>query len=206
MAICAFLLVAPATSQAQTLSIGPSAGWSVRQISMTPHGQPALDLSYQFVDLGATIQLYGMDNAFGLRARLGASLYQSMTIDEATQASGYAQHALNAEITPVATLAMESWKLSAGTGIGIVHYFSGGFNTERDDVRIISAQQILQIPMFVSVGFNVKETWISTELGAGLPVWYDTEDAFIQSGIKNKAIAIAGLDLWLRISFGFSLH
>ena len=215
LVIPALLAVAPPASAAETgvsntLSVGPSIGWSIRQIAIRPPELNQLDLAYRFVHIGTNVQVFGVREGFGVRIRGGIDLFQSMSVDREDQPAGYSQHALSVEVMPTFRWTMGSVSAMVGAGIGFIHYTEGDGNPEwgeleQQEALLIPAQQVLNIPVSLGISVDLGNVVVTPEFGAAWAVHYATSAVDVREQLESGEASALGLDLWLRVAMEFPL-
>ena len=218
--VIAMALIPVSAVQAEEIfAIGPATGWSLRQVSIQPNGGPQLDISYQFVELGVTAQVFGLKKWVGLRMSGGIDLFQNMSLENESQPARYSQQALWAEIAPVFTYTWGDVGIHLGAGISFVHYFEGCIQaTEPSDSGVqsypckdkdeegfsrVAAQEMLQIPAFIGATIDLDGVLVSPEIGTSFGVWYGTEAPDVREGLDTGEMSAQNLDFWLRVNIRF---
>jgi hypothetical protein len=218
----ALIIGSASTAHADEIfAIGPTTGWSIRQLSIQPDGGPQLDISYQFVELGVTAQVYGLRKWVGLRVSGGVALFQNMSLEKKSQPARYSQQALWAELAPVFTYTWNDVGIHVGAGISFIHYFEGCVQTtnsgsssvqsypcrnkDEEGFSRVAAQEMLQIPVFLGATIDLGGTLISPEFGAAYGIWYGTEAPDVRDGLEAGTMSAENLDFWLRVNIRFPL-
>jgi hypothetical protein len=215
LALLPFLASATPASAAEAgdeaiLAVGPSIGWTIRQIAIQPPEMNQLDLAYRFVHIGANLQLFGVREGFGARIRAGVDLFQSMSVDREDQPAGYGQHAFSAELMPTFRWSMGSLVGMVGAGIGFIHYTDGEANPEWGELELqeallVPAQEVINIPVVLGISVNLGDVIVTPELGAAWAIHYATSAPDVREQLDNGTATAIGLDLWLRVAMEFPL-
>jgi len=203
----------------EIFAVGPTTGWSLRQVSIQPNGGPQLDISYQFVELGITTQIFGLKKWVGLRLSGGVDLFQNMSLENESQPARYSQQAVWAEIAPVFTYTWGNIGFHVGTGISFIHYFEGCVqateasdsalqsypckNNDEEGFSRVAAQEMIQIPAFIGATIDLDGVLVSPEIGTSIGVWYDTEAPDVRDGLDAGEMSAQNLDFWLRVNIRF---
>ena len=203
LALLLLLVAAPARGQevrdeaTPIASVGATTGWAIRQIAIFHEGGPQTDLTYQFVTLGVSGQLFGVTRWVGVRARAGVDFLLGLDIDKASVPVSFDQVGLHAELAPVFTYVFGDVGLHASAGVGFMHYFRG---TDDDEVTVVAAQEVVQIPVTLGATVLFGDVVITPELGAAFGVYYDSEQGSIRSALRDGTATVQGLDLWLSLT------